>query len=211
MNFFSVDGFLYRFMSTLMNVLLLNICWIVTSIPLVTVGASTVALCDVMLRLTDDEEGYVVKQYFRAFKNNWKQGIPLGILNLVAAYAVYLDFQLFNAIEDASIFILIIGILSAFYFTIVFLYAYPQVARYENRLPIIMRNSFRIGIKYFGRTLLMVFVAALELVVFLWNSTTVFLGALIGPACICFTICAIMKHVFRNLEKVRAEGDGGVV
>ena len=210
MKFFSVEGPVYRFMSTLMNVLLLNLCFLVTSIPIITIGASTVAMYDVMLRMVDDEEGYVVRQFFRAFRANWKQGILLGILNLAAAYAVYLDFSIFQALENPSVFILIIGVLSAFYFALIFLYSYPQVARYENKLWIIMRNSFRIGIKYFGSTLLMLVIIALEAGLFLWKTTLMFLGVLIGPACICFSVSAIMKRVFLKLEKAREEGDAGV-
>lgn len=211
MKFFSVEGPVYRFMTTLLNVFLLNLCWLVTSIPIVTVGASTVAMFDVMLKIVDDEEGYVVKQYFKAFKANWKQGIPLGLLNLLAAYAVYLDFSIFNAMDNPPIWILMIGILSAFYFCLVFLYSYPQVARYQNKLWIIMRNSARIAIKYFGRTMLMIVVVGAELVLFNWNLTLMFVGLILGPGCVCLTISAIMKPVFKKLEKAREDGESGVV
>ncbi|MBQ8982814.1 MAG: YesL family protein [Lachnospiraceae bacterium] len=210
MKFFSVDGPIYKFMSSFMQVFLLNLCFLVTSIPVVTIGASIVSMYDVMMRMVDNEEGYVVKQYFKAFKNNWKQGIPLGILNLIAVYAVYLDFALFNALEDPPIWVLIAGMLSAFYFLMIFLYAYPQVARYQNKLWIIMRNSFRIAIKYFGWTVLMVVVAALEIALFSWNVTLMFLGLLIGPGCVIYTLSAFMMIVFRKLEKEREEGDGNV-
>lgn len=211
MKFFSVEGPVYRFMTTLLNVFLLNLCWLITSIPIVTVGASTVAMFDVMLKLVDDEEGYVVKQYFKAFKANWKQGIPLGLLNLLAAYAVYLDFSIFDAMDNPPIWILMIGILSAFYFCLVFLYSYPQVARYQNKLWIIMRNSARIAIKYFGRTMLMIVVVGAELVLFNWNLTLMFVGLILGPGCVCLTISAIMKPVFKKLEKAREDGESGVV
>lgn len=211
MKFFSVEGPVYRFMTTLLNVFLLNLCWLITSIPIVTVGASTVAMFDVMLKLVDDEEGYVVKQYFKAFKANWKQGIPLGLLNLLAAYAVYLDFSIFNAMDNPPIWILMIGILSAFYFCLVFLYSYPQVARYQNKLWIIMRNSARIAVKYFGRTMLMIVVVGAELVLFNWNLTLMFVGLILGPGCVCLTISAIMKPVFKKLEKAREDGESGVI
>lgn len=210
MKFFSVDGPIYKFMSSFMQVFLLNLCFLVTSIPIVTIGASIVSMYDVMMRMVNNEEGYVVKQYFKAFKNNWKQGIPLGILNLIAVYAVYLDFALFNALEDPPIWVLIAGMLSAFYFLMIFLYAYPQVARYQNKLWIIMRNSFRIAIKYFGWTVLMIVIAALEIALFSWNVTLMFLGLLIGPGCVIYTLSAFMMIVFRKLEKEREEGEGNV-
>lgn len=57
MKFFSVDSPLYRFLSKLLDVIRLNFLWILFSIPLVTIGASTVAALSVALKMADDEEG----------------------------------------------------------------------------------------------------------------------------------------------------------
>lgn len=210
MKFFSVDGPLYKFMNTLTNIFVLSILWLLTSIPVLTVGISTVAVFDVTLKMVDDEEGYVWKQYFKAWKQNWKQGLPLGILTLICTYAIYLDFQFFHALETHPIILLFAGFIGAFLFGCTFLYAYPQVARYDNKLHIILRNSYRMAIKYFGWTLLMFFVCTVEVLAFLWNGTTEFLGILIGPGCIIYTISAITKKVFRSLENKRKEGEEGV-
>ena len=54
MKFFSVDSPLYRFLSKLLDVIRLNFLWILFSIPLVTIGASTVAALSVALKMADD-------------------------------------------------------------------------------------------------------------------------------------------------------------
>ncbi|MGN0325840.1 MAG: YesL family protein [Lachnospiraceae bacterium] len=210
MKLFAVDGPVYKFMVTLTNIFILNMLWILTSLPIITVGISTVAVFSVTLKMVDDEEGYVSKQYFKAWRENWKQGLPLGILTLVCFYGVYLDFQFFHALENHPIFLLFAGFIAAFLFGCTFLYAYPQVARYDNKLYIILRNSFRIAIKYFGWTLLLFVVCGIEVCAFLWNETTEFFGVLIGPGCLIYTISAIVKRVFLRLEKARREGERGV-
>lgn len=210
MKFFSVDGSFYRFMTSLMNICILSILWLVTSLPLVTVGISTVALFDVCLRMVDDEEGYVTRQYFRAFTRNWKQGFVLGILNLVCIYVVYLDFEIFHKLERHPLPLLIAGMISAFYFLCTFIYAYPQVARYDNKFHIILRNSNRMAIRFFGWTLLILVLCGLEVILFLWSGPTMILGLLIGPGCIVYTISAVMKRNFRKLERDRKEGEHSV-
>ena len=210
MKLFSVDGPVYKFMTTLMNICLLSLLWLITSIPVVTVGISTVAVFDVCLKMVDDEEGYVVKQYFKAWRANWKQGMILGILNLLAFYAVYLDFEIFNKLESHPIVLLFAGFISGFYFICTFLYAYPQVARYDNKLFLILRNANRMAVKFFGSTLFILFLCGLEIVIFLWCGPTMILGLLIGPGTIIFTICVIMKINFKKLEKARAEGESKV-
>ena len=110
MKFFSVDSALYRFINKFLDVLKLNFMWILFSLPIVTIGASTVAAMSVALKMTDDEEGYIGRQFIKAFKENWKQGTILWLITIVAVYAIYLDFQLFEAVEGNPIMFLIIGI-----------------------------------------------------------------------------------------------------
>ena len=77
MKFFSVDSAFYRFITRLWDILQLNFCWVLCSLPIVTMGASTVAACSVALKMAEDTEGYIVRSFFREFKKNLKSGIPL--------------------------------------------------------------------------------------------------------------------------------------
>lgn len=205
MKFFSVDSPLYRFLSRFLDVLKLNFMWLLFSIPVITIGASTVAAMSVSLKMADDEEGYIGKSFLKAFKENWKQGTVLWIITVIASYAIYLDFQLFNAVEGNPIMFLIIGILSCFVVVLSLLYAYPLVARYENTLIKTIQNSFEISRRYFGRTLLLIFVVIFEFLIFQFNNTMLFFGFLIGPAFIIFTIASFSKRIFQDIEKKQQE------
>lgn len=183
------------------DILQLNFMWLLFSIPIITIGASTVAAMSVALKMVDDEEGYIGKSFIQAFKENWKQGIVLGMLSIVASYAVYLDFQLFETVEGNPIMFLLIGLVSWFVVVMCLIYAYPLVARYENTLIRTIQNSYRIGRKYFGRTVMLVFVLAVEYMVFNFNSTMVFFEIAIGPAMMIYTIAGVSKRIFQDLEK----------
>ena len=58
--------------SRIFELLLLNLLFVLTSLPLVTVGASMTALFAVNLKLVKNEESYIAKEYFRAFRQNLK-------------------------------------------------------------------------------------------------------------------------------------------
>lgn len=206
MKFFSVDSPLYRFLVKFLDVLKLNFMWLVFSLPIVTIGASTVAAMAVALKMADDEEGYIARSFVKAFKENWKQATALWAITVVALYAVYLDFQLFNAVEGNPILFLIIGMFSAALVVCALLYSYPLLARYENTLVKTIQNSLDISRKYFGRTLLLVIVLALEWAVFQFNTTMLFFWFLIGPGFMIFTIAAFSKRVFLIIEKENASG-----
>jgi uncharacterized membrane protein YesL len=205
MGFFSVDSPLYKFISRLWDMMVLNFLWFVFSIPIVTIGASTVAAFSVALKMVDDEEGYITRSFVKAFKENLKQGILLGLLTLAAAYLVYLNFALFYAIEDNPIFLLIIGILTGVYLLLSLLYAYPLVARYKNSLINALRNSMQISLKYILRTLLLVFFVVVMIIIIFYNSITMVFGFLAGPAFIIFLISAFSKRIFQIIEKNQEE------
>lgn len=201
MKFFSVDSPLYRFLSKLLDVIRLNFLWILFSIPLVTIGASTVAALSVALKMADDEEGYIGRSFLKAFRENWKQGTVLWLITLVALYAIYLDFQFFEALEGNPMIFLLVGILSIVVVVSALLYAYPLAARYENTLFRTIQNSIDITRRYVGRTLFLVFVLSLEFLLFQFNQTMMFFAILLGPGFMIYTLAAFSKKTFLLIEK----------
>ena len=201
MKFFGVDSPLYRFLSKLLDVIRLNFLWIIFSIPIITIGASTVAAMSVALKMADDEEGYIGRGFLKAFKENWKQGTLLWLITAVAAYAIYLDFQFFEAIEGNPIIFLIVGIVSLIVVVSALLYAYPLSARYENTLFRTINNSIDICRRYIGRTLILVAVLAVEFVLFQYNTTMLFFAIILGPGFMIFTVAAFSKRLFLLIEK----------
>lgn len=201
MKFFSVDSPLYRFLSKLLDVIKLNFLWILFSIPLITIGASTVAAMSVALKMADDEEGYIGRGFLKAFKENWKQGTALWLITAAAAYAIYLDFQFFEALEGNPILFLIIGIVSIVLAVSALLYSYPLTARYENTLFRIINNSIDISRKYVGRTILLAAILCVEFILFQYNATMLFFGILLGPGFMIFTVASFSKRIFLLIEK----------
>lgn len=199
-SFFSIESPLYKFMSRLTDIIKLNFLWILCSIPVITMGASTAAAFSITLKMVEDEEGYVAKTFFHEFKVNLKKGSVIGIIHFIALYAIYLDFQLAGAVESSSTMFTVVGVIASFLAFMHLVYAYALLARYENTIINTMRNSYSICIRYFKKTIGLFLVLALEFVVFLWNFSTIFLAVLIGPACIIYTISGFARPLFRIIE-----------
>ena len=207
MDFFSVDGKLFQFLRRLTDMLKINFLWLLCSLPIVTFGASTVAAFDVTMKMVDETEGYVGRQFIKAFKANLKNGIPLGLLFLIGLYALYLEFQLAMIPDLHPFLFLSMFILFAFCFICCFIFAFALSARYENTLIRTIKNSYDIFIRHIVRNGVLVIVLVVELFVFFFNSTTVFLFILIGPGCIIYTISGWALPIFREIEKE----DGAVI
>ncbi len=201
MKLFSVDGGFYRFMCKLIDVVKLSFLWLLFSLPIITAGASTVAAMYVALKMADDEEGYIGRQFIKGFKDNWKKATLLWLITAVAVYAIYLDFQIFEAAEGNPMIFLIIGIASIILAVSATLYSYPLLARYENTLFRTIQNSIDITRKYMGRTLQIVILVFFEVILFQLHISLMFIGLIFGPGFIIYTIAALSKRIFLEIEK----------
>lgn len=201
MKLFSTEGALYKFMMQFVDLLVLNFMWILCSIPLITIGASTAAAAAVTMKMAKDEESYIAKQFLKEFKRNWKQGTILWGMILLSGYALYLDFQILKVSEDPSLLVIGMTIGLIFLMVICFTYSFALIARYENSIPNTIRNSMKIVMQYFGRTLVLLFSIALIIVVLNFTEVMIFFMIIIGPGCIFYTYGYFCRQLFERIEK----------
>ena len=200
-NLFNLDGPILQFINKIVYSVYLNILWFVCCIPIVTIGASTVAAYSVAMKMVDDEEGYVARSFVSAFKANLKQGVIMGLIFLAATYAIYLDYEINRVSEEGSFILIVTGIVSVFVYVAAMLYSFPLLARYENGIVATIQNSMEISRRYFGRTLLIVGVLLLEYVIFHFNTVLLCFGYLFGVSFAVFTVAAFSKRIFQEIEK----------
>ena len=201
-----MDSGFARFMNKAIDVFILNILWVVFSIPIVTMGAATCAAFSVTLKMVDDEEGYVGKMFVKAFKSNFKQSTIMWCITAPCIYLCYLIWQFIIKGDDVHFVIIIGAILFTAVVICVNLYTYAIIARYDNTLKKSILNSVVICMLYFWRTVMTVAVVAVELFLIFWNRWTMLAGILIGPEFIIYTISGISKRIFQTIEK-----NGGVI
>lgn len=202
MKFFSVDGPLYKFLCKLWLALKLNFFWVVFSLPIITIGASTVAAYYVGMKIVRDEEGHIFRQFIKAFKSNFRQGTIAWIINVIVAMAIYLDFQLCEIVEGdllTAVFF-IFGIICLYFMVIAMLYTYPLIARYDNKLFATIKNSVSIAFQFFVGTVVMVIMLIVEVCVFWWSKTMLFFGIILGPAVMILTVSYYARNCFGIIE-----------
>ena len=90
---FEVNGPLWRFLSSLFDMIVLHILWLICCIPIITIGPATTAAHYVaMKKIVKDEGRNVWSLFFKSFRENLKQGIILGVLFTVIGLLLGLDF-----------------------------------------------------------------------------------------------------------------------
>lgn len=167
---FSPDSKFMQVLSRCTDLVLLNICFLITSIPVVTIGAATAALYTLCFRMLREEEVGIIKSYFRAFRENFRQGTVLWLLELFVLLPglYYFDtlFHMEGVLRFA--FIPMLGILLAAVF--VGSYAFPWISQFRNRTPQVLMNSLILSVSKLPRTLFVAMVNLLPWALLLWES-----------------------------------------
>ena len=77
---FSLDSPLFSFLNKVADLILLNILTMICCLPIITIGASMTALHYVVLKMVRDEESYIVRSYFKSFRQNFKQATIIWLI-----------------------------------------------------------------------------------------------------------------------------------
>lgn len=66
----------------------LNVLVVACSLPIITVGPVMTAMMYVLREIVDERLTYTTSDFFLAFKKNWKQALPIGILHVGFTIAI---------------------------------------------------------------------------------------------------------------------------
>ena len=145
--FFNKDSFAMRFLTQLGNLILVNIIFIITCIPIVTIGASLSALYRVTFAIHCKEEVTVLRTYFDTFRSSFKHStiisVPTTAALLFFLYEIYLLFFVLDpkyALFQIPVWIMILIILS------IWIYSFPMIGLYEQPLKQTIKNSLILAV-----------------------------------------------------------------
>ena len=86
---FDMDSPVMRFLSRMADLMIMNLVVTICCIPIVTIGASITAMHYVMLKLVRGEDGYIVKDFFKSFKQNFKQSTIIWLIMCVFIFVFF--------------------------------------------------------------------------------------------------------------------------
>lgn len=178
-SFFSYDSPFMRGLEWIVDVIWVNILLVVTSLPIVTVGAALAASYDSLHRIREGE-AHVTRMYFRAFASNFGKATALwavyGVIGAALAYTwivLRIDGLLIPKIAFSVLWV--IG----------FEWVWYLQSRFENTVGATLRNSLLFGISYPLTTIALAAIDAVAIYVvyasFMYLIQGLFLLAVLGP------------------------------
>ena len=195
---FDMDHPFMQALSVAADLLAMNVLALLCCLPVITAGAGLTAMNDLAIHLTRQEETYLVKPFFRSFRDNWKQSTLLWLIFLAAAAILYFDYHAAAVYAPLLRYpIAAIGIL----LLALAMYVFALQARYENTIGGTLKNAVSLAIAYFPRTLgIVVFTLAFWLLAIHFYRFGIPVLLLFGLSLPCYVSMLLLRGVFEKLE-----------
>ena len=183
----------WKFFSRIGDLALINTLWVICSLPIFTIGASTTAMYSVILKIIKKEEGPIIQSFLNSFKQNFKQATFLWLLAvfigtdfaLIIRY-FYVQGNLWN-----NQFMMLVP-LALFIYLTTMLYLFPTLSIFENSIKQSIINSFALAMRHLPSS----FLFLITTIVILFSIYIFPPFFLIGFALIAFLNGQILVRIF---------------
>lgn len=142
MGLFDIDGKLMKILGRIVEMMELGVLFLITSIPIITIGASLSACYTLTFQMAKNEEGYVLKPYLKAFKANFKKATVLWLIMLFIGVILLGNFWAMSQVELAQE-----GIIKGLMWFLLFVfiwsgnYLFALQSQFENTVKATLKNA----------------------------------------------------------------------
>ena len=197
---FSYNSKFYQTVSQILDCIALSFLWIVSSLPIITIGASTTALYYAVDKVIRREEGGIWKEYWKAFRRDFKRATGLWLIMLlvigILAANFYVAFSPGAVGEQVRVALQIGAVFLTVLMAIWLQCWFPYLARFDDPIKKILKNTLAIMMVEtkvaFRLLLLFLLVAAIDVVLSLYVPVLV----LLIPVAYIIALNRILERLF---------------
>lgn len=175
--FFSYDGTFFTILNRISDIIILNLLWILCCIPIVTIGASTTALLYVTMKITSGEDAYIVKKFFKSFKENFLQSTIIWLIMLAIGAVLLCDYIFLPQMKLDNMMYLVIfsaTCLATLIYGMILVYLFPLQARLVNKIRHTFKNALLLSFRHLPVTILLMILVFVPLVVMCYTFASLF-------------------------------------
>lgn len=203
---FDTDNFLMRFCEKVLDIVTVNLLFVVSCLPIVTIGVAKISLYQTIFEVKGSRRVPVFKTYIRAFKQNLKLGLQLGLLELGIFLISVVDLSLFwgqTGLGFQLIKAICLGIL--IFLTLVMLASYPIAARYDlTWKEVLQKGLLLVSFNFVWFFLMLAIILLIIMLLYLSGFTLVLGGSaflLFGFGLLAFCQAGLMEKLFAKYQE----------
>ena len=206
---FSPDNAVMQFIAKIFDLVVLNLIFILSCVPVITIGASISALYYVSLKMVRGEDPYIWQNFWKSFRQNFKQSTIVWLLFIAISLFLGMDFYIIKS-QDTVLFAVVrtgLWVICGILFSM-FVYIFPVISHFVCTTRQALKNAALMAIAHLPYTFLLL--AGHALIVFLCTFSTktfalvVVLSGLCGFSVFSFTACILFSSIFKKYETEEA-------
>ena len=157
MKFWAIDSPVMRVLGRLGDIIILNMIFVAGCIPVLTIGTSLSALYTVAMKMARGEDPSVWKEFWKAYKRNFKPATICWLIMAVIAILLFMDFRLIGVLKGSGMYSIMRVVLAVILGTwiLMFQYLFPYIARFENTVKQTLKNAFLLMVRHLPWSLLL--------------------------------------------------------
>jgi uncharacterized membrane protein YesL len=154
---FNMDGKFFEAMSRVADLVILNLLFLLCSIPILTMGAAVTAMYDVTKQMAENRESYIVRSFFHSFRENLKASTKLWLILLFILLILITDMNLCHQFASGMTekLIEIIILLPIILVKFMILYSLTLQSTFENTIGQTLKNALLISLAHAPWSILM--------------------------------------------------------
>lgn len=209
MNMFRYGSPMLDFIGKVSDMIVLNLLWVVCSIPIITIGAATSAKYSIAMRIIRQEETPVIKPFFKAFADNFKQATVIWVI-LMAVIAVCMTdwFWIYQkGFGNVSVYYVIaIAVLSMFVLGVC-MTVFAFIARFTVTTKEAIKAAVVFSFLHFIKLFLIVALEFGTIIASIWYARWLIAVALFGTTSAFYFNCILLVKEFKKMEDNLAQNN----
>lgn len=178
----------FAFMGTVFKLMMLNILFIAMCVPIVTIGASCVAMSHATLQMNYNRGRSPWREYWDSFRQNFKQAtvlwLPAAFILAISTYDAIVSFHAGGIHAGLRYLFLFVIILVVSYLS----YVFPLLSWFENTSRQTARNAVLMALRHFPWTLVILLIEFFPLVMYSFGqpetaANVILIMFIVGFAC----------------------------
>ncbi len=164
---FGENGILYRGINRIVDLIVLNVIFVLTCLPVITIGSACVSMYQLTIKMIKNEESYIVQSYVKGIKDNFKKSTIFWGCLLILLIVLSVDFFIVCSFAKPIRQILLTLLISVFLILMMVVsYVFPLMAKFENSLKNTLKNAFIISMSKIAHTVVIVGINVLPVIMF---------------------------------------------
>ncbi|MDE6619809.1 MAG: DUF624 domain-containing protein [Lachnospiraceae bacterium] len=199
---FKLDSPLMNFLNKVADIMILNFMFLVFCIPVFTIGAAFSAAYYMGFKMVKNEETYIVKGFWKAFKENFKQGTVIWLILLAILALLTADYRIiaYSGIEFARwIRIAVVTVTMVVLMGVVFMF--PLQARFINPVKNTIKNAFLMALSHLPTAFLLVAIYAVPVIVLYFIPQSLPILILLTFGLVIYVKSFLLLRVFKKYEE----------